>query len=57
MKRIILIYFLLSGCSYNHTENNDNLSDMIFSKDLSFEEFKIQLDEYATNSSFTNIDN
>ena len=56
MKKIILIFFLLSGCSYNQIQNTNNLSNNIFSNDLSFEEFKIKLDEYATNSPYPKID-
>ena len=57
MNRIILIFFLLSGCSYNQPKNFNILSDKNFSDNLSFEEFRIQLDEYATNSPYPNIDN
>ena len=58
MKRIILIFFLLSGCSYNQTENNNNnFSNINFYDNLSLEEFKIKLKEYANGSSYPNIDN
>jgi len=57
MKRFILIFFLLSGCSYSPKENNINLSDINFSDNLSIEEFKIKLEDYANNSSYPNIDN
>ncbi len=56
MKRIILIFFLLSGCAYNQTENNNNSSNVSFSDELSFEEFKIKLEEYANYSPYPNID-
>ena len=56
MKKFILIFFLLSGCSYNQIKNTNNLSNIIFSNDLSFKEFKIKLDEYATNSPYPKID-
>jgi hypothetical protein len=57
MKRFILIFFLLSSCSYSPKENNINLSDINFSDNLSIEEFKIKLEDYANNSSYPNIDN
>jgi|TARA_B100001063_G_C16388464_1_gene368971 hypothetical protein len=57
MKKIILIFFLLSGCSYNQTEVKDNFANVNFSNDLSFEEFKIKLENYAKNSPYPNIDN
>ena len=56
MKKIILIFFLLSGCSYIQTSDKNNLSDMKFSDDLSFEEFKIKLEEYGDNSPYPDID-
>jgi len=56
MKRIILIFFLLSGCSYNQVDINNNLSEKSFSGNLSFEEFKIKLIEYSINSPYPNID-
>ena len=61
MKKIILIIFLLSACSYNNDEkvnniSNNNLPFINFSNDLSFEEFKIKLEEYANNSPCPNID-
>ena len=42
MKRIILLFFLFSGCSYDQVEVDNNLSDADFSNDLTFEEFKIK---------------
>jgi hypothetical protein len=56
MKRIFLIFFLLSGCTNNKTEKSNNLSNIIFSDNLSFEEFKIKLDEYAINNPYPNLD-
>ena len=60
MKKIILIIFLLSACSYNNEEkvnniSNNNLPFINFSNDLSFDEFKIKLEEYANNTPFPNI--
>ena len=57
MKKIILTFFLLSACSYNQTEVKDNFANVNFSNDLSFEEFKIKLENYAKNSPYPNIDN
>jgi hypothetical protein len=57
MKRIILIFFLLSGCSYNQVDFTNNVSDTNFTDNLSFEEFKTKLVEYAINSPYPNIDN
>ncbi len=57
MKKLIIIFFLFSGCAYNQAENNYNSSDIKFSDDLSFEEFRIKLEVYATNAPYPDIDN
>ena len=55
-KLILLIFFLLSSCSpTDKKESFDTKS--FFSNDMSFEEFKIKLDEYAKNSHYPNLDN
>ena len=56
MKRFILIFFLFSGCVYSQNENINAVSDINFSDDLTLEEFKLKLDEYANNSPYPNID-
>jgi hypothetical protein len=57
MNTIILIFFLISGCTYNQIENKNNLERVTLSKDLTFEEFKIKLVEYANDNPYPNIDN
>ena len=56
MKRIILIFFLFSGCVNNQNQNTNNYSIIDFSKVSTMEEFKIKLEEYADNSPYPNID-
>ena len=56
MKKFILIFFLFSGCVYNQNENINAVSDINFSDDLTLEEFKLKLEEYANNSPYPNID-
>ena len=56
MKKFILIFLLLSGCVYNQNTNINTVSDINFSDDLSLEEFKLKLEEYANNSPYPNID-
>ena len=56
MKRFILIFFLFSGCVYNQNANTNVVSDINFSDDLTLEEFKLKLEEYANNSPYPNID-
>ena len=57
LRIIILIFFLLTGCSYDQTKKVNNVSQIEFSDDLTIEEFKIKLDKYTNNSSYPNIDN
>ncbi len=57
MKRMILIFFLITGCSVNYTEKELNLSDIEFSENLSLNEFKVNLEKYANNSPYPSIDN
>jgi len=55
-KFIFFILFLLSSCSStNKKESFDAKS--FFSNDMSFEEFKNKLDEYAKNSHYPNLNN
>ncbi len=56
MKKFILIFLLLSGCVYNQNTNINAVSDINFSDDLTLEEFKLKLEEYANNSPYPNID-
>ncbi len=50
-KLLIFIIFTLISCSPITKK-----SDLNFSDDISFEELKIKLIEYANNSSYPNID-
>ena len=56
MKKFILIFFLFSGCVYSQNENINAVPDINFSDDLTLEEFKLKLEEYANNSPYPNID-
>ena len=56
MKKIVLIFFLLSACSISQKEKiSSTYSDNITDK-LSFDEFKKRLVIYANNSPYPNID-
>ncbi len=53
MRKILLIsLILLSSCSSSIKKSNVN-----FSNDMDFEEFKVKLDEYAKTNSYPNINN
>ena len=57
MKKLLIIFFLTASCSMNNDKLENNLSDINFSDDMTFEEFKNKLEEYAENSPYPNIDN
>tara|TARA_Y100000996_G_C22156088_1_gene492524 strand:- start:184 stop:357 length:174 start_codon:yes stop_codon:yes gene_type:complete len=57
MKKILIIFFLLSACSTNQKTNKASLENLNFSDNLTINEFKIRLEEYALNSPYPNIDN
>jgi len=57
MKKILIIFFLLSACSANQVTNKERLENLNFSDNLTIDEFKIRLEEYALNSPYPNITN
>ena len=57
MKKLLIIIFLTASCSMNNDKLENNFSDINFSDDMTFEEFKNKLEEYAENSPYPNIDN
>jgi hypothetical protein len=48
---ILIIVFFLTSCSSNIAKNDFNFSD-----EMSFDEFKLELDAYAKNNPYPNID-
>tara|TARA_Y100000389_G_scaffold196524_1_gene229581 strand:+ start:372 stop:533 length:162 start_codon:yes stop_codon:yes gene_type:complete len=50
-KILIFVILFLASCTTKTVNNN-----LDFSNELSLEEFKIKLNEYAKNSSYPNID-
>tara|TARA_Y100000996_G_C22517789_1_gene641137 strand:+ start:1056 stop:1229 length:174 start_codon:yes stop_codon:yes gene_type:complete len=57
MKKVLIIFFLLSACSSNNINKENSLSTLDFSENLTIEEFKLKLEQYANNSNYPNIDN
>ena len=57
MKKLLIIFILLTGCSAQNDKSGKNILDIKFSDDMSFDEFKIKLEEYANNNPYPNIDN
>jgi hypothetical protein len=56
IKFLILFIILLSSCTKNNEINNLNY-EFNLKNNITFNEFKQKLDEYANNSSYPNIDN
>ncbi len=50
-KVLLLLMFFLISCSSKPLKNNFDF----FNNDLSFEEFKLKLEEYANDNPFPNI--
>ena len=57
MKKVLIIFFLLSACSSNNINKENSLSTLNFSENLTIEEFKLKLEQYAINNNYPNIDN
>ena len=55
MRKLVLIIIILSSCTI---QNKDNVSaqKLNFSTNMKFEDFRLQLENYAKNSSYPNID-
>ena len=57
MKRLLLFIILLNACSLETSKKDFLISEPKFSDDLSIEELKTKLKQYALNNEYPNIDN
>ena len=57
MKKILILFFLLLSCSLNKENKEIYLPNLNFSDDLTIEEFKVKLKQYAINKQYPNINN
>ncbi len=57
MNKFLFIFILLVSCVANDNKIENNYSSLNFNDDLSFDEFKIRLEEYAYNNPYPKIDN
>tara|TARA_Y100001970_G_C14127595_1_gene799862 strand:+ start:1138 stop:1311 length:174 start_codon:yes stop_codon:yes gene_type:complete len=57
MRKILLLIFLLNACSIETNKKDLLISDPKFSDNLSIEDFKIKLKQYALSNEYPNIDN
>tara|TARA_B100000401_G_scaffold383771_1_gene286738 strand:- start:81 stop:254 length:174 start_codon:yes stop_codon:yes gene_type:complete len=55
IKFFFLIIILLSSCSLKFNEKNTKIDFKSF-ENMSFDEFKLKLNDYAKNNPFPNID-
>ena len=55
IKRFLFLILILNSCSGN-SEKVNLQNDLQFNDNLSFEEFKTKLDEYAIKNPYPNID-
>ena len=55
MKKFLLIIIILSSCTVQN-KNDISSQKFNFSTNMKFEEFKLQLENYANNISFPKID-
>tara|TARA_B100001121_G_scaffold257402_1_gene235665 strand:+ start:1973 stop:2140 length:168 start_codon:yes stop_codon:yes gene_type:complete len=55
MTKYFIIFFLLVSCS--QSLKKDDHINLNFSQDLSFKNFKLKLEEYATNQPYPNLEN
>lgn len=52
MKKVLVLFFVfLSTCSPKSVTNNE-----ILSREMTFEEFKVELEKYAINNPYPDID-
>jgi hypothetical protein len=54
-KFLFLIIIITTSCVPNSIDNNFS-KDSNFNDQMTFDEFKLELDEYAVNKPFPNID-
>ena len=57
MNRYLLFFLFLISCNSSSEVTQKNFQNLDFSNDLTFEEFKEKLEEYAKKQPYPNIDN
>ena len=56
MKKLMIIFIVITGCSTNDDKLSNNNLDIKFSDNMSLKEFRAKLEEYANKSPYPNID-
>ena len=57
MKKLLILFLLLSAWNTIKEENKTSLKKLFFPDNLTLDEFKIKLEEYANNAPYPNIEN
>ena len=57
MKYFLILLLLLNSCVIKKNEISNEKLNFNFSDEMTFDEFKIKLEEYSKNTSYPNIDN
>ena len=57
MKYMLILLLLLNSCVIKKNKVLNKQLDFNFNEEMTFEEFKIKLEEYSNNSPYPNIDN
>ncbi|AFS47442.1 hypothetical protein HIMB5_00006840 [alpha proteobacterium HIMB5] len=57
MKYMLILLLLLNSCVIKKNKVSNKQLDLNFNEEMTFEEFKIKLEEYSNNSPYPNINN
>tara|TARA_B100000035_G_C20944148_1_gene528910 strand:+ start:747 stop:920 length:174 start_codon:yes stop_codon:yes gene_type:complete len=57
MKYMLILLLLLNSCVIKKNKVLNKQLDLNFNEEMTFEEFKIKLEEYSNNSPYPNINN
>ena len=57
MKYLLILLLLLNSCVIKKNKVLNKQLDLNFNEEMTFEEFKIKLEEYSNNSPYPNINN
>ena len=57
MKYMLILLLLLNSCVIKKNKVLNKQLDLNFNEKMTFEEFKIKLEEYSNNSPYPNINN
>ena len=57
MKYMLILLLLLNSCVIKKNKVSNKQLDLNFNEEMTFEEFKIKLEEYSKNSPYPNINN